>query len=182
MKIYDYTSNKYINEEDIKSGMQLRIEGTISEVEGLLKQVNYEIIAEGHETENNKRVYIKVLSTEIQVREYMTNKEFKETIRRDESFCAINGVEFETLKLRTVIWHSDGIFGEISLVNEDDETLLDIAFIDGLNLKGERLYQTLDNKENTINILKYIKKLLTKYKKWCENFDIKINNIKEETC
>lgn len=182
MRIYEYITDKYINENEIKSVMELRIDGTISEVESLLKEINYEVVTEGHEAENNKRIYIKVLETKIQVKEYMTNKEFKETIKRSESFGSINGVEFETLKLKTVIWHSEGIFGEISLVNEDDEILLDIAFIDGLNLKGKRLYTTLDNKENTNNILKATKKLLTKYKKWCENFDIKINNIKEETC
>lgn len=188
MKIYeysleDYTVNKYINEEDIKTGMQLRIEGKTSEVENLLEQINYEIITEGHETDTVKRVYIKVLPTEIQVKEYMTNKEFKETVRRAERFGTIEGITFEELKLKTIVWHTcDGVFGEIYLANEEEETLLNIAFIDGLSLKGCSLYKTLDNQENTSNILKTTKKAFKKYRKWCENFDITIKEIEEENC
>jgi hypothetical protein len=187
MKIYEYsledcTVNKYINEADIKSGMKLRIEGKISEVDGLLRQMNYEIVTEGHETDTIKRVYIKVLATEIQVKEYITNKEFKEKISKAERCRAINGVEFQELTLRTIVWHTDGVFSEIHIVNEEDEILVDIAFIDGLSLKGRSLYETLDNEENTNNVIKATKKALTKYKKWCQGFDVKIRDIKEENC
>jgi hypothetical protein len=188
MKIYEYsledcTVNKYINEEEIKAGMQLRIEGRISEVENLLKQMNYEIITEGHETDTLKRVYIKVLSTEIQVKEYMTNKEFKETVRRAERFESIEGIAFEELKLKTIVWHTcDGVYGEIYLANEEEATLLEIAYIDGLSLRGRSLYQTLDNQENTNNVLKATKKAFKKYSKRCENFNINIEEIKEENC
>lgn len=68
MKIYQYslqdcTVNQYIEEEQIQTGMQLRIEGKTDKVNELLETINYETIIEGFEveTEKVKRVYIKVL-------------------------------------------------------------------------------------------------------------------------
>lgn len=173
--------NGYIKEDQIQAGMSLRIEGRISEVDELLESINYEVITEGHETEHNKRVYIKVLATEIEVKEQISCKEFKETIRRSERFGTIyneseGSLEFDEVELRTIVWHTcDGLYSEIYLVNGDNESLLTIACID-----GKDLYKMADTEENTNNLMKATKKALTKYVKWCENFDIKINTIKEE--
>lgn len=168
--------NGYIQENQIQVGMSLRIEGKISEVNELLESINYEVITEGHETEHNKRVYIKVLATEIEVQEQITNKEFKESVKRAERFGTLNGIEFDEVELRTIVWHTcDGLYSEIYLVNGDNESLLTIACID-----GKDLYKMADTEENTSNLLKATKKALTKYTKWCENFEIKINGIKEE--
>lgn len=180
MKIMNYgisttIENGYINEEKIQVGMSLRIEGRISEVDELLESINYEVITEGHETTNNKRVYIKVLPTEIEVQEQITNKEFKESIKRAERFGTLNSIEFDEVELKAIVWHTcDGLYSEIYLVNGDNESLLTIACID-----GKDLYKMADTEENTNNLLKATKKALTKYTKWCENFDIKINTIEE---
>lgn len=190
IKIYEYsledcTVNKYINEEEITAGMQLRIEGKTEFVNDLLESINYETIIEGFEveTENVKRVYIKVLATEIEVKEQITCKEFKETVRRAQRFGTIyneseGSLEFDEVELRTIVWHTcDGLYSEIYLVNGDNESLLTIA-----NIDGKDLYKMADTEENTNNLLKATKKALTKYIKWCENFDIKINAVREENC
>jgi len=186
LQIHNYgisptVENGYIKEEQIQTGMSLRIDGTISEVNELLESIKYEEITEGHETTNNKRVYIKVLPTEIEVKEQITCKEFKEKIRKAVRYGTIyneseGSLNFDEVELKTIIWHScDGLYTEIYLVNDERETLLNIVSID-----AKDLYKMADTEENTINLLKVTKKALTKYSKWCENFDIKINSIEEQ--
>jgi len=188
MKIHNYgilntIENGYINEDQIQVGMSLRIEGRISEVEDMLESINYEVITEGHEIKNNKRVYIKVLATEIEIKEKITCREFKEKVQRAERYGTIYNdseetLDFDEVELKTIVWHTcDGLYVDIYLENGNRDTLLDIAFI-----TGKDLYKMADTEENTKKLLKATKKALIKYTKWCENFDIKINEIKEENC
>lgn len=65
MKIYDYTTNTNITLETVKTGMQLRVEGTPSEVENLLSKFEYETVTEGHETDSEKRVYIQIKNVKL---------------------------------------------------------------------------------------------------------------------
>lgn len=65
MKIYDYTTNTNITLESVKTGMQLRVEGTPSEVNTFLSKFEYETVAEGHETDTEKRVYIQIKSVKL---------------------------------------------------------------------------------------------------------------------
>lgn len=61
MKIFDYNTNRI--EDSLIVGHKVRIDGTAKEVNTILRTVKYSTVAEGHEDNNSKRIYIEIIKT-----------------------------------------------------------------------------------------------------------------------
>ena len=186
LKIYSYEEQRFIQAEEIKTGITLRVEGTIEEVECLLRKIEYTEVQEGFEANKVKRVYIKVEKSIIGVMEQTDLRELRKTVNHIKKYGSID-VDYmeetlienmEKLEILPILWSDcEGVYITVCLRYED-KSILDIGYISNMNIRKSDL---LDTEENKDLLKENYKKFSIKLKRWSKELNLKIADLEELT-